>query len=178
MGRSPLIVKKDELQKVINDLEASRQFRNQQELFLAVQESDWGKNVRNANYRVKGIKAPVVYNKIREFDIVLKTPKGKKGRTVGQVVNRTNRSEKMAKNPEIQRALKQLRDDVDTLGDNKERLNGVIDKIEGGSIVHAVRLKCMECRGYEGTDYKQCNAVCPLRPVNLIIWPRDNSSVE
>lgn len=176
MGRSPLIVKEEELRKVITELEAVNTYATQGELFEAVANTDWGKGVRNANWRVKGIKAPVVYQKVREYGIVVKTVKGKRGRVTGQPVNRRARSEKMD-NPDVKYAVQQLRDDINLIGDDKERLLGMVDKIEAGSVNMAVKLKCMECHGYEGKTYKECNAPCPLRPINLIFWPRKHENV-
>lgn len=178
MGRSPLIVKKEELQKIVSELEATRTFTNQQELFLAVSESEWGKNVRNANWRVKGIQPAVVYNKIRELGVTVKTPKGRKGRVAGQVVNRTARADKM-KRKDIQKAVADVRKDINLYpGDNAKYMR-IVDKVAEGSLKDAIKLKCMECRGYEGTDYKECKSTgCPLLPINLMFWPRNAEQKE
>lgn len=79
-GRKKLIVKKDELQSVVDKLESETAFKNMSQLYKAVADTEWAKNIKDEDGNVKSLKSQVVGLRIKEHDIDCKTTKGKAGR--------------------------------------------------------------------------------------------------
>lgn len=176
MGRSKLVVDKNELEAVINKLESENTFTNPSELYIKVSETDWAKCVVNSLGVKKGFNPSSVYQRVKELGIQIKTLKGKRGRVkgFGPNVTRTSRGEKISGNPEINKALTILSKSVPQTDNFRAR----IAKIRAGSMKAAVMLNCQECYNFAG-GHQSCDVcTCALLPINMLIWPRDKNKEE
>jgi ribosomal protein L44E len=155
MGRRTILVDKIKLQNIINRLEEEQEFTTQGQLCEAAAEK------YTAQEGIK-ITSSVVYLRIKEFGIEIKTKSGKRGR--GGLPNRGNneikrisRKEKFQANPTIQIALAKI---------NKatpERFRPMAERIRKGSMKAALQLKCLDCSDYSTTEVKRCGCNdCPL----------------
>lgn len=176
MGRCALIVKADELEKVISNLESSNSYANIGELCEAVANSDWGKSVRNQKHQVRGISSGFVQAKIREFGIKLKTQAGKKDKTRSKVP----RSEKLSGLKGMDYFGQKLMDNVKL--SKEPKLEKLAEKALQGNIRACVKLNCMQCQGM--TDaYKACNGgtggvPCALYPLNRLFFKNRKKLVK
>ena len=156
MGRRTILVDKIKLQNIINILEEEREFTTRGQLCEATAEK----------YTTQeGIKitSSVVYLRIKEFGIEIKTKPGKRGRgglpnrVKGSEAKRIPRKEKFQANPLIQIALAKI---------NKatpERFRPMAERIRKGSMKAALQLKCLDCSDYSTTEVKWCGCNdCPL----------------
>lgn len=170
MGRAALAVEKTELSAMIHKLESENTFTNPTELFIKVAQTDWAKGICNTLGVKKGLGPSSVYQYVKKYGIEIRTKKGKKGRVkgFGGSSNRTSRGDKIANNPEINKAIATLAKSVPQTDNYKSR----IDKIKKGSMKAAVMLNCQECYCFAG-GHQTCNVyTCPLLPINMLIWPR------
>lgn len=115
----------------------------------------------------------IVGLRIKEWNINVTTPVGKRGRQAGVSMTpeqkallanrtRTTRSEKFAKNPEIKAALQDLKSEIGSSKESSLYLP-LVDKICGGSMKAAVKLMCLTCSNFQRNEVKECGATnCPL----------------
>lgn len=173
MGRSPLMVSKDKLQETIDSLESLCEFPNIGALCEAVSSSEWGKAIKNEAFKVKGIAPQMVYKKIGELGITIKTKAGKRGRAVGSKVNKRSRADKLASIPQMRRFQERITNEVRDTGYEK-----TAEKVVAGSIKAACKLMCAQCVGY--TDaFKACETTnCALYPINLLMYPKRKRLVQ
>ncbi len=173
MGRSPLMVNKDKLQETVDSLEALCEFPNIGALCEAVSVSDWGKGIKNESFKVKGISPQMVYKKITELEVTIKTKAGKRGRQVGSKVNKRSRADKLASIPQMRKFQERILGEVKDTGYEK-----TAEKVVAGSIKAACKLMCAQCVGY--TDaYKACETTnCALYPINLLMYPKRKRLVQ
>jgi len=140
-------VNKKELQNIINKLESEQTFINRNELFQAVADTDWAKG------HSRPLTKSVVYLRVKEFGIQLKTPKGKKG---NPNLNNTNREPKVLDSD----LFKDLHGYVPSTYKN------LVKRIEKGSKTAAIKLKCLDCANYQPKEVKYCTvSSCPLWPI-------------
>ena len=155
MARTKLEISKADFQKVVTDLEAAEQFVNPSALWKAVEDSDWAKGLLP-----RPMKAAVAYMRAKELGIIYKTQPGKRGNGglgTGPRGPRTPRSQKMKKYGKSFAIMKQ---------EIPERFAPVIARFEKGSSKAAIKLKCLECSGYQPVEIKLCTCVgCPLYPI-------------
>jgi hypothetical protein len=176
MARTKLNIVRAELLKVIEDLEKIQEFTNIQNLALAVSETDWAKN-----YQPKPVTAPVVTLRIDEFDFInrkeIKTRKGKRGRQSGVKLSAEQKTKMV--NGRINKTL----DEVwlaeltkivptrDAKGNKTDRFTKILKRAKQGSVKAIIKLKCLECSGWDATEVKNCTCIsCPLygiRPYKL-----------
>lgn len=170
MGRAALAVEKTELSAMIHKLESENTFTNPTELFIKVSETEWAKGICNTLGTKKGLGPSSVYQYVKKYGIEIRTKKGKKGRTkgFGGSSNRTSRGDKIANNPEINKAIAILSKSVPQTDNYRSR----VDKIKNGSMKAAVTLNCQECCCFQG-GHQDCQVyTCALLPINMLIWPR------
>lgn len=157
MARVKLEITKSDLQAAINKLESTRTFATRNDLWLAVEQTEWAKSLQP-----RPLKAPVVLQRVKELGIVVKTPPGKKGRVKGAgPVKRTPRSEKFARSEAISNSFVELRENTES------KYHNLIDAIQHrGSLKAAVKLKCIECCCGSPKEVKLCtsNGHCSLWP--------------
>lgn len=139
------------LQQEINLAESSNTFKNQSELFQYIANTNWAKTT----YK-KPLTAAVLYLRYKQDALIVKTPKGKRGRATGTTINRTPRKDKFEKNPNFQKNIDALK------RDNPTAIKS-IEKLAGGSLKHAVRVQCLNCSGGCKKLAQNCNVIgCAL----------------
>lgn len=162
MGRPMIQVDQNSLTTIINRCEANKTYRNHSELFKDVA------SLYNDQHKTT-LTPAIIYLRVNEWGIVLKTEKGKKGRQKGdgpaisldQRAARQPRSDKFAASKVAQQSLGLLRAEV------KREQNGrflpLVKRLEGGSMKAAVALKCLDCCAGSVVDIKHCPCTsCPL----------------
>lgn len=174
MGRSALVVKAPELQKVVSDLEATTTYSALSELCDAIAETPWAKNVRNEKHAIRGLSPQMAGIKIRELAITCKTQPGKRGRASGAKVNRTSKRDKAAK-LKLGDYPSLLRKEVSG-PDVPDRYKGLAEEALAGNAVAACKLQCGACMGYTGAE-KACNGKfggtpCPLYVINQMVFSK------
>ena len=160
-GRKKLELNKGELQQIITKLEQAQTFANLSELFLAVENTEWAKSMEP-----RPLKAPVVYQRVKELGIVCQTVPGKRGNpnlgklnASGEVVVKRSRAEKLTG---FTKSFAQMRDEVP-----KEYIP-LINRAQAGSIKSAIRLKCSECCGFVKSEVRKCHiSACALYPFRV-----------
>lgn len=147
MGRVKIEIDKSALVAVINKLESAKKFDNRSQLFNAVSEE-------------MNISASLVMLRIKEFNIELKTPVGKRGRAKGTVISD---SQKKAMQ-EGRKNKAKIIVNVDSLRKNfPENYTGLLNKLETGSLAAAIKAKCLDCTNFQTVEIKNCQCVaCPL----------------
>lgn len=172
MARIKVEVNKDELQKVINELESKETFNNLSTLYKAVENTEWAKS-----QQPKPLTASVVYLRIREFGIVCKTQPGKRlggdkptDQVTEQVTEPLVPHKKMAAFGET---FSKMRKFVPS------RFLPLIDRAEKGSKVACIKLKCLDCSGYDVKEIKYCVVdACSLFPIRPYQVKEDDSEEE
>lgn len=173
MGRASLLIKSDELEGVIRTLELANVYGSIGELCTAVSESEWGKSVKNSKMRIKGISPQMVYVKVKEFKIGLKTKAGKRGRSEGTNVTKVSRQDKLDKVKGMAKFAEALTKEVNTghVPDKYKRMTALA--ILGNARACAA-LVCGQCMGYSGAE-KACDGAmggvpCANYPQNRLIY--------
>lgn len=165
-GRSSAPVDRNLLTQIIVDLENKQEFKNLSHLYIAVSD-EYNKNP------VKPITNSIVMLRILEWEIPVKTQKGKKGNSnIGMTRKgpRLKRSEKFAKDPKFAEVFNELRKSVKRNGG--ERFLPLVNRAEKGSLKAAVQLHCLDCCAYQTKEVKNCSSyICPqwaFRPYQKI----------
>lgn len=93
-------------------------------------------------------------------DLEMKTPKGKKGQGLRRG-KRTTKAEKFQKNPAIVEAIEKMQQSIPR--SLQKRYLPVIEKVREGSRTAAVKLKCLDCSGWQPKEVRNCLCHdCPL----------------
>jgi hypothetical protein len=156
-GKIKLEVNKVELQKMVTDLEAKQEFANLSKLWSALEATDWAKNQKPRPLTVSVISA-----RAKELGIILKTVAGKKGATLGSKIPRGERIPRSEKFKKFDKTFEIMAKEV------PEQYRNLIDKIKGGSMKSALKLKCLDCSAWDIKEVRGC--VCtgcslfPFRP--------------
>lgn len=137
----------ERFKKEIELAEASQTFPNQTALFEYIAGTQWGKTA----YK-KPLTAAVLYLRYKQEALIIKTPKGKRGRASGTVVNRTARKDKLAANPKFKENIKLLK------RDNPTAIK-TIDRLAGGSLKAAIRVNCLNCSGGDKKLAQTCAVI-------------------
>jgi hypothetical protein len=147
-GRKAIPVEPHELQNVIIVAESNGGgFASRSQLWKAVAETDWAKKIK--------LSAQVAMLKAKAFNLTIKTPLGKKGKSPGDgpVPNAGKRTSKRIPLDVVQEMKKEF----------ISSLHGKIDRAAKGSMKAAIALKCIECSG----GYKKEVALCRLKTCPL-----------
>ena len=158
MPRPTIQINKDSFTAIIADLETKKTYRNHSELFKDVS------SVYNDKHQQDGITLTpaIVYLRVKEWAVALKTQKGKKGRQKGEQLNtagvtsvvRLPRGEKFASSDLARQSIGKLRQEVKR--EQKGRFLPLVNRLEKGSMKAAVALKCIDCCAGSTTDIKHC----------------------
>lgn len=137
-----LEIDRDELQKVVTDLESRQTFPHPSALWKAVEETDWAKA-----YQPRPVTSSVAYERAKELGIQYKTRPAKKGlgnlteeqRAAMQAArkNRKPRSEKMKA---FASTFAEMRKQV------PERFLPLVVQAEKGSLRAAMKLTCLDVK--------------------------------
>ena len=150
-GRKPLVLDKAEFQKVVSDLEGSRSFNTQGELWEAVCATEWAKT-----REPRPLTSQVAYMRAKEMGIVVNTQRAKafggKRNGFGGGSHRRSFASKV-----VPESVAKVRRRFPLT------LAKTVDKMEQGSLKAAIKLNCMECSGFDKSEVKNCGIVgCPL----------------
>lgn len=141
MARTKIKIDEAVLRSVIAECEQERAYTNRSMLFEDVASK------YNTLTDTTILNAQLVYLRVNELQIELKTPKGKKGRAKGSKIEgggkRVSRAEKFAGNLSVQGSFSDLRSSVPA------QYRPLVKKIEQGSIKAAIKLNCLSCVGFE-----------------------------
>ena len=113
----------------------------------------------------------IVGLRIKAWNIPIKTVAGKKGGDgshlhAGRAMRgpRVSRADKLKSNPEVQKGIKQLRAEINSIPEAR-RFLPIVDAMVKGSMSKAVKLKCIECSNYQTSEVRDCVILsCPLFP--------------
>lgn len=146
MGRTKIQIDKSEFISKIKELESNQKFSNRNDLANAVSEH-------------MNITPAVVLLRIKEFDVQLQTPKGKRGRQPGTKLSAEHK-QAMSNGRSSKRVIgniKELRKEF------PESRQGLLDKVEKGSLSAAIKAMCLSCTQYQTVEIKNCSCEsCPL----------------
>ena len=161
------------LKRLIKEVEGNGALANQSLLYKGVA-SRYNNVLRDitlgtSNERLVGgiflpITPAIVCLRIKEYGIQIKTKPGTRGRKKGSKsirsdgtpVKRVKRSEKFANDPLIVQSLQEVRKEF-------SEKSKWVDKLEGGSIIHGIKLHCFGCSGFDSVESRHCQALkCPL----------------
>lgn len=164
MSRAVVPVDKAVLTSCVKEVEKSGPLANRSALYEAV-----ALEYNRRQKPTKPLTHSVVYLRIVEWKIEVKTPVGKRGRGVrpsddqiakmkaGRSQVKQSKAEKFAKSNTAQDVFKILRERT------PERFMPLVDRMEKGSRSAAVKLHCLQCCGYETKEVRQCTALsCPI----------------
>ena len=156
MGRKPVDIDLEELKKTILEVEKDGPLKNRDALHVAVGEKMEPK-----------VSKSVVMLRIRDNNIEVKTPLGKRGRQPGEggPVNRQPRASKIdAKNvKEIRKELFGIASLSSQPTSTFNVLKKKLDRLENGSMKAAVQLMCITCTQGDKMSIKHCSCLdCPL----------------
>lgn len=134
MGRTKKEVDPEALKQLILKLESERQFANHNELFKTV-----GAELK--------LTPSVIYLRVKEFDIPLKTPKGKKGNpNLGDVI----KTGKKPKNTDP-KAAAALQKEANHFG-----YGALAEKALAGSLKSCIKLNCILCTQNDKNEIRNC----------------------
>jgi hypothetical protein len=174
VARTKINIDKALLVKTIETCENGKNYTTQSELF-----NDVAQMYNNECGSLPKINAQLVYLRVPEFGIVLKTPKGKRGRAAGcrpVALNGTKvtRAEKIEANPEAKKVLDSIRREIKITTKSSHFL-ALVDKLESGSLTAAIKLKCLDCTNFQKDEVRNCECYsCPLH----IIRPYQKNKQE
>ena len=112
----------------------------------------------------------VVTLRIKEWNLTVKTPVGKRGRAAGIALTdeqkaamkngrQGGRAAKFAKNEDIQNSFESMYQRFDSA------YKPLIDRAKNGSLKAAVKLQCLDCSNFQSNEIKNCACNhCPLYP--------------
>ena len=151
-GRPKTVVSKDVLLNILHDIEKNGPLANRSLLWQAFDS--------HIDAIFHGITGSIARSRMEQWRIEPLTPKGRRGRQKGVVINtgkRTSRKQKFESSPKAMKAFQNLRKNTD-----KEHLV-IVDAIQNGSLKAAVKLHCIQCSGGSKSEVKQCGITsCPL----------------
>lgn len=157
MGRTKIEIDREVLLHKIHGIESVNKFTTRQQLAEAVANTDWARN-----YNPKPITASVVLLRIKDFklDDYIKTPKGKRGRAKGYVLSPEQKTAMQAgrgKANFVCGNIGELRKDF------PESRQGLLDKVENGSLKAAIKAQCLSCCCQVTDEIRNCTVMkCPL----------------
>ena len=157
------------LQEAINQAEANGPLSGRSVLWQAAAD------IYNKGNPAAPVTASVVYLRFVEMGLTCTTQLGRKGgsmsaehkakmqealqtyRDSGVKVARKSRAEKMASNPQAEKHFARLREITPST------YQGLLAKVEAGSLTAAIKLNCLLCVGGERAEVRQCTGFsCPM----------------
>lgn len=144
MPRPSVIIEKAGLEEQIKQAEAANTFVNQSRLFEFLCSSPWAATIKDSLGKPFQVKPVNIYQKVIQYNIPMKTPKGKKGgvKTVGAGVVRGKKDRSANRLPLLQ--------------STPEEFKPLAAKVSGGSMKAAIRLKCLECCCWQRKEANEC----------------------
>jgi len=164
MARKKKVIDRPMLEEAIKQAEKDGPLKNRGELW------DAAASIYNSMDVPETLTHSVVYLRVQEWEIEVKTPVGKRGRAAGPMSQATKdkmkesrknsktKAEKFSSSDEAQEHFEELRKRM------PKRVHSLIAAIAKGSRSAAVKLHCLDCCGYVTKEVKICTSknCCPL----------------
>lgn len=149
-GRKPLVLDKAEFQRAVTDLETSQTFPNRTLLWKSVEESAWAKALLP-----RPLTAQVALLKADEMQILIQTPKGKRGRSKGDgPVLGGGRKKKSFSLPMLESGVPV---------EERAGLEKTLQRAANGSLKARIKLNCLNCTNWQKKEVSLCETRnCPL----------------
>lgn len=148
-GRKPIQINAAEFQNVLQELEKNNSFRNRTELWQAVERTDWAKGCTP-----RPLTAQVAMVKCEEMNLIVNTPKGKRGREKGERVPNAGRKKKVFSLPMLQSGVP---------ADERAGLQKTLQRAAGGSLKARIKLLCLDCTNWQKVEVAECTIkTCPM----------------
>lgn len=166
MARTKVVIDEALLRRVIKETEEAKHYTARSALFNDVS-SAYNQRITGS---MKPLNGQLVYLRVRELGIELKTPVGKRGRAAGFVNTgvRVPRADKLAGSKDAKATFSAIRDELKLQyedGSSAKRFLPLVDKMESGSLKAAIKMKCLSCANYDPQEVKACQIIlCPLLP--------------
>ena len=149
-GRKKIEIDKIEFQKVVSALEQKETFSTRTILWEAVEASDWAKT-----RTPRPLTAQVALQKAEELQILIKTEKGKRGKSKGDtpavVGKRTKRTFDIS---DIEKSIPI---------EERAKLAKTLEKAKTGGLKARVKLMCLDCTNWTKGEVSNCEITkCPL----------------
>ena len=173
MARTKIKIDRKKFNAAIKQAEKDGPLPNRSELYKTVAEIYNGMvppQDRETGRR-NHISFSVVSLRVKEWEIKVKTPVGKRGRAAGVPMsdeqkkkmqasrkNRKSKGEKFENSDEAQEHFGYLKKTT------PKRFHAIIDAIAKGSRTAAVKLQCLQCCGWVTKEVRSCSSIkiCPL----------------
>ena len=170
-----LEVSRDELQRIVDELESQQTFPNPSALWNAVEETAWAKA-----HQPRPVAASVAYDRAKELGIQYKTRPAKRGlvalteeQRAAMLAARKNRKPRSEKMKAYASTFTGMRNCV------TERFPPLVAQAEKGSLRAAIKRKCLDCSNYQPSEIKECRiTACSLfshRPYQRSLEEVDDS---
>lgn len=163
MSKKPIELNKSTVEQIVAKLEAAKTYPNRNALYKDIVDE----LVKNHGY--KPFSSATIYLRVKEWNLELKTPQGKRGGGLKgnpEALKNWRESNKNGEGPKSRNV-----DNTKPLIQfwSKE-MNGkylkLAKSIKRGSLKAAVKLKCLECANFQLEEIKDCQCTdCPLWPV-------------
>ena len=146
-GRKAIAVNAVDLQNTITNIETgSNPPSSRQKLWEAVASTDWAKGLT--------LSSQVAMLKAKALGCIIATPLGKKGNPGGLKKTRTGGTPRKGIPATIAAELKRI---------HGEKYSGTVDRASKGSLKSAIKLKCLDCCGFQKSEVALCTiTACPL----------------
>lgn len=147
-GKTAKNIDREILTSIVNDLEETEQFTNRSILF---------EEVATAYESLTGekISAALVYLRINEWQIDLKTPKGQKGRAPGQKLSDEHKNALIAG----RKKEKSYNANYDEMFKRTpERYHRLIELTKTGNRRAAIKLNCLNCTAFSVKEVRNCSS--------------------
>lgn len=160
MARTKLEINKEEFQAVVTELEKNQEFRNPSALWKAVENTLWARS-----QKPRPMTASVAYMRAKELGITYKVVPSKRADFGGKKGPRTPRIKKMKAFAPSFAKMRLC---------TPERYLPLVDKAEQGSKMACIKLKCLECSAWQGSEVRRCVIThCPLFPIRPFQGKKD-----
>lgn len=148
MGRTLISVDKQKLTDIICNVEFTQQFNTRGDLIKEISRKYC------IQEGVTNVTPSVVYLRIKEWNIQLKTQVARRGRKGGNPgigsIPRVSRSVKFQSDEKVRISLT-------ILGNiTPDRFKPVADRVKKGSMKAAIQLKCLDCCDYQTAEIRNC----------------------
>ncbi len=158
MGRTTIVFEQDKLTSAIASVEARETFPSRDAMF--------SKAIQSYKEEFGGLNADrltniLVYQRVKQWNIPLKTAAGKKGRVAGVKVECKQREGIPSSNKGIVALLGQIKTDAPP--EMRGRLNDLVTRMQKGSLKAAIKLNCLSCANFQREEVKHCECFeCPM----------------
>lgn len=165
-GKTSKNIDREIFTSIINDLEETEQFSNRSVLF---------QEVATAYETITGdkISPALVYLRINEWQINLKTPKGQKGRAPGQKLSDEHKNALIAG----RKKEKSYNANYDEMFKRTpERYHRLIELTKTGNRRAAIKLNCLNCTAFSVKEVRNCSSdACPFYGIRPFQKKTDDS---